>query len=1169
MTEGIDIKTRKTKKDRFRWVRRFFKTIIWSVIAIVLLTLGLLQATISILTPERLTPLVEKALTKSLNADASVKRVELTVWETFPDVTLEIDSLALNSRALSQLSDSVRQKLPANCDSLVSFKYFHGGIKLYALLAGDISLYDIQLHEPMVNLVKVDSTLANYDVVPPSAPDTVPDTTSTQLPKFIIDKFALIAAKPIRYFSLSDNIDVTANIKSTELKGNNAPKYKIDFQGDVSSPLLSLINRTKTSFIINGGVEWEQANPTKLAINDFIVGFDIVKTNIDGEFDFGDKLAVNKLSVGFDPFKYNDVVARIPKDYTSMLKGISTNAALHVDLELTKPYFPEIDTIPSGEITLRIPQCKFDYGNLNLDKFSADISATLNGKDLDKAVVDLKKVALDGMGVKCSFSSRISSIISDPFIDGVFNGKVDLKRLPPFIAQAIAGRMSGELNADTEFTLRQSHLNSNEFHNILLKGGVDLTNFRFNSADQLTNLYVRKAEFNLGTNESFVKDSHRADSLLTASLRVDTCSFWQDGYDVRLAGLKAGVGCSNVAKSTDASYINPIGGTINLERLNFVSQEDSMKVRLRDVKCLSALRRFKNSDKVPELVLNIDAGRAGATTKEIKVNLKESAIGLTAHLNPRRKMSSHTKSAYNKIIKENPGISNDSAYAMARRIGKGSKGRRRLNDSIAKETSTIDFGVDRSTRALLYRWDVKGSIKSKSARLFTPYFPIRNRLSNVDIEFTTDSVAFNNISYKMGRSDFKVKGAISNIKKALSNRNRQPLRMALILKSDTIDVNQISETVFAGAAYSESSTKSSFDISETEDEEAIDDAIEHQAETAQAGALLVPMNIDALLRVSAKNIIYGDILMHSLSGNVQIYRGALRFDELRASTDMGSVNLSALYSAPTKKDMNFGFGLKIKDCYIDRFLTLFPTMDSIMPMMRDLKGVINAELAATVDVDTTMNLVIPSLNAAINISGDNLVLLDEKTFRTVSKWLLFRNKKKNMIDHMSVELVVKDSELEIFPFEFNIDRYKLGIFGYHDLAMNFNYHVSVLKSIIPFKFGINISGNPDKIKVRLGGAKYKNKMAAERIKIATNTRINLLEQIEGVFRRGIDRSSHLKLIETTEKLERIDENETLSHADSLLYMKEGLIPTPPTPPMPKIDSIKINIPSQYKTSKKK
>ena len=50
---------------------------------------------------------------------------------------------------------------------------------------------------------------------------------------------------------------------------------------------------------------------------------------------------------------------------------------------------------------------------------------------------------------------------------------------------------------------------------------------------------------------------------------------------------------------------------------------------------------------------------------------------------------------------------------------------------------------------------------------------------------------------------------------------------------------------------------------------------------------------------------------------------------------------------------------------------------------------------------------------------------------------------------MSVELVVKDSELEIFPFEFNIDRYKLGIFGYHDLAMNFNYHVSVLKSIIP------------------------------------------------------------------------------------------------------------------------
>lgn len=1140
------------KRRRFLWLSRLLKTIVWTAIAIALLVIGLLQATISVLTPERLTPLTEKYLSKSLNADVTVKRVELTVWETFPDVTLEIDSLAMRSRALHGISDSIRAKLPANADSLLSLKYFHGGIKLYALMAGEISLYNIELREPMVNLVQVDSMLANYDIVPPSTPDTVPDTTQTELPKIIIDHFAILDAKPIRYFSLSDSLDVTLNLKNVSLNGVDAPKYKIDFSGNVASPLLALINQGKSGFIINGGVEWSQSTPTLLALNDFTLGFDIVQSHINGEFNFGDDMSINTLSVELEPLKYDDVVARLPKEYTSMLKGITTDAALRLDMELTRPFLPSKDSIPSADINVKIPNCKFNYGKLKVDKFSANLSASLKGNNLNKAVIDIKKVALKGMGVDCSFSSKLSSIISDPLIDGEFKGRVNLSHLPPFIAKLIAGKVSGEINANTIFNLRQSYLSRNNFHRILVKGGVDLTNFRFNSSDSLTTVYLRKAEFDLGTNERFVRDTHRADSLLTASIKIDTCSFFQDGYDVKLAELKAGVGCTNQQQTLDTTHVNPIGGTISLRRLNFMSHEDSMKVRLREVKCLGVLRRFKSMEKVPELVLKIDAGRAGASTKEMRVNLRESSINFTAHLKPRRKMSPQVKNAYDKIIKENPTISNDSAYAMARRqVRADRKARNARRDSLAAEISTVDFGVDRSTRALLNRWDVKGSIKAKRARLFTPYFPLRNRLTDVDIEFTTDSVAFNSMGYKVGRSDFKVTGAISNIKRALSGRQEQPLKMTFMMRSDTIDVNQLAEAVFAGAAYSESTTKTSINMGDEENEEALDEAIEQQAEAAQAGALLVPMNIDALIRVTAKHVIYSDMLMHNLSGNVQIYRGSLRFDQLRASTDMGSVNLSALYTAPTKKDMNFGFGLQIKDFYIDRFLNFVPAVDSIMPLMRDIKGIINADIAATVDVDTAMNLVIPSLNAAIKIDGDSLVLMDAETFRTVSKWLLFKNKQKNMIDKMTVEVLVKNSQLELFPFMFNIDRYKLGVLGYNDLAMNFNYHVSVLKSPIPFKFGINISGNPDKMKVRVGRAKFKENMVAERVAIVDTTRVNLLRQIEGVFRRGIDRSSRLNLLDTGQSVGRFDNNEqgdTISHADSLLFIQEGVLPAPPAPP---------------------
>ena len=152
-----------------------------------------------------------------------------------------------------------------------------------------------------------------------------------------------------------------------------------------------------------------------------------------------------------------------------------------------------------------------------------------------------------------------------------------------------------------------------------------------------------------------------------------------------------------------------------------------------------------------------------------------------------------------------------------------------------------------------------------------------------------------------------------------------------------------------------------------------------------------------------------------------------------------------------------------------------------------------------------------------------------------------------MIDSMSVEMVVENSRLEIFPFIFNIDRYRLGVMGSNDMNMNLDYHVSVLKSPLPFKFGINIKGNIDNLKIRLGGAKFKNENIARSVYIADTTRINLVNQIENVFRRSARASLHL---DRRNPAGTIDTGyEELTPADSAMMIKEGLIEAPDTIPV--------------------
>lgn len=238
-----------------------------------------------------------------------------------------------------------------------------------------------------------------------------------------------------------------------------------------------------------------------------------------------------------------------------------------------------------------------------------------------------------------------------------------------------------------------------------------------------------------------------------------------------------------------------------------------------------------------------------------------------------------------------------------------------------------------------------------------------------------------------------------------------------------------------------------------------------------------------------------------------------------------------------------GLGLQLEKFNIERFLRLVPAVDSLMPLMRDFSGIINADIAATVDLDSAMNMELPTLDAAVRLSGHDLAFIDPETYRTIGKWLRFRDKADNRIDSMSVQMLVSDNQMQIFPFQFNIDRYTLGVIGSNDLNMNFNYHISVLKSPLPFKFGVNIKGNPDSYKVRLGGAKYKPGMAAERLDMVDTVRVNLIDQIQNVLRRGVRNSRFARLnSDEMRRAGRVRLNEdTLSREDSLILVNQGII----------------------------
>lgn len=1167
--------TGKPERPRRSPARRFLRAVGILLATVLILILAVITVAVNYLSPSRLTPLIERVANDYLRADVSIGRVEISFWHTFPRFDLRIDSLNVITHAFRNLPDSVAAGLPADADSLLSIARFEGAVNIPRLLAGDISLYDITIVSPSLNLIQATPEAWSLDIFPPSPEEDDKQDTPLSIPDISLGTFAITDGFPVRYRSIPDSLDISVNLTTTRLDGNDAPIYRLDVSG-LTSASVSAFTINRLSLGLDGDIDWSARQPLRAGLSSVKARVGDVNMTLDATLDFADDLRVETFEFNLPPTPLSHIIALIPSTMRGDIEALRPEATIELAAHLTAPFAVGVDSIPSLGLHLNIPEGKASYDGLDLESFTLSLSATVDGDDPDKSVVSIDRLVARAPGMGFGVSGNATSLLSDPHITGTFRGGLGFAKLPRSILQMIPGKVSGRLMADCEFDLRQSYLSRDNFHRIRLTGSAELSDLDVDMPEIPINIYSRHADLRLGTNTSFVRDNLSADSLLTLSVSIDTLSANLEGIETRVGALKAGLGTRNVSSSIDTTRINPIGGRIEVKHLLFRDLTDSTRVFLRNATIGGALTRYKGNAREPQLSLNISSGTTFYGDSTMRAILRD--LSSTMRVHPSDSPIQQRRWALADSLRRlYPGLTRDSISTLTSAIIRSERRSRpgTSNQRSATPGETSDdrasLEVDRTLKTILRRWNASGTLKAARMRLFTPLFPLRNSIDGLDMRFTTDSITLHETKVSLGRSDFRVSGSISNISRALTSRNgSQTLHADLTLSGDTIDVNEIAAATFAGAAYADSHTGAVYLDDAGMNEQALQSQVTSvSADTA--GVLIIPSNIEAQLEVKARHILYSDLAFHDFNGTLNAFDGALNLSRLSARSDVGALSLNALYTAPSKNEASFAFDLGVDRLRIGQFLDLIPSIDSLMPALSGIDGVINATVAATSNLDSVMNLDIPSLKAAVRISGDSLVVLDEETFRTISRWLLFKDKGHNMIDSMTVEMLIDNSRMQMFPFIFNIDRYRLGVEGTNDLAMNLNYHIAVLKSPLPFRFGINITGNVDKMKIRLGRARFNEKNMPRTVAIADTTRINLVREIRDAFRRGVSKSSvrpndflskDLPSLNRTSVGETSDiSGDTISRADSLYFIEQGLLPPPPAP----ADS---TVPSQNKKNKK-
>ena len=1116
----------------------------------VLAVYAVLTCVVTVLSPDKLTPLVNKVANRVLDADVEIGRIELSAKATYPFLQLKVDSVCITVPAIAEMKCDTALHLPLYADTLFIVNRFVGELNMPKLLMGKIDIHNIDLVGPAANIVIVNDSVNNFDIVKQSDNDDDADGEGFDIANISLRRFSISQARDIRFYNAITSLEATVGVETLIERDETEPTYMLTFDGSFESGLLRDYNMVRIPVSLDGEIGWNASNPHKIDFRQFSLGLSWLRIMFEMGVDFGEELLIKDFTASCKDVKVADLIDFVPAEYIKKyeLGSLKTDAEISLDIKLDSVFNLDRDSIPYATVSLQLPDCRLQYGKARFERLATMIDTELKGNNLDDAVVRMNYLEVAGPATNLKLSGFVYNLTEDPAFDMKVDGYTNLAKLPPPLLKFIDGYISGKLKASVNVVGNLSMFDKNNFHKLRFDGDIDGSRLYWLASDTANMVLINDACLKFGSSMSF-NDSK---NILAATLKVDTAEVLSGGVTINVTDLSLGFGAANQKRSDDTTIVVPMGGGLKIATLNVTSITDSAGARFRDIGGRVVMRRFKDMERVPEFLFDLSIDRMSAGSKDARMLFSRSALHVDMHKKPVTRFAREIKKTADSLSKSHPDLSPDSVYALAlaHRRQHRSRHHRVHSEMTDSLTEIIDWGTSKALSRFLLNWNINGSLTSHRAGLFTPLFPLRNRLDSLSIVFNNDTILLKQIAYKVGRSDFLADGRITNVKGALTAKKRlSPLKIEFEAVSDTVDVNQLADGFFKGAANREhrQSDFSHLDIVDNDSlfEKELSGATIHGQDSI--APFIVPANIQADVKLRANNIIYSDLLLHGLTGNVMLYDGAINLHQMRAASDVGSIDLSALYSAPTARDMRFGFGLKVNDFDISKFVDLVPALDSIMPLLRDISGIVNADLAATVDIAPDMVLDLPTLTAAIKLQGDSLQLLDADTFKTIAKWLMFKDKQRNIIDHMNVEAIISDSQMQLFPFIFDIDRYRIGVQGHNDLALNFNYLISVLKSPLPFKFGITIKGNPDHYKIKLGRAKFDEKQAIERRLVVDTARINLIDQIENVFRRGVRKAEFAKLALPGNSNIAVDINlddSPVSASDSLLFIKEGLIPAP-------------------------
>lgn len=1011
-----------------------------------------------ILSEKTLTKLVNRYATEFVDANVSFGRVKLSLVERFPHISLKLEDVSVTyphdrfaaqdslAQAMSRMAGAGRQE---EQDTLASIRSL-----IVALKASDFWEHGT-LHVPFVELrsphiyAKNYGDKANWEIFK-SDTTAVEDTSSSELPVIHINRIQLLDSPRVVYTSAPDSLFAAVRARKIVLRSNVRTDSLQDLRGKLSIDTLFVAGRLKKDTVFFGLQTLElRRRPDTVTLKATA------------------RAALALASLGR---------TRVPMEIDA--KVVKTDSACY-DLTLDK------FTLSAFDIPVKA------VGSAWYKRGAMGLNMKLGTADEQRLFASLK-----GSSTPLARGDALYDI------DAVLNS--DLKGLLALSPQKLPLNADGKLTAYLKGKIRQSQLSMSEFAKADLSGRLFTRHISVEMPQDTIHAFADSLDIRLGAEGKQFREGGKKRRLLTLSAGLDTlqCDY-KRAFDI--SGKRLDIRAFNsaevlTAKQKQAFY--PFAGTVAFKRLR-LKDSDGMVVVLRDSRESFSVRPKRGSRQTPILSLRSNTSRIFYRSGADRFRLRNLSFEARAEMTTFERTARRERflDSLSRVYPEIPRDSLFRHWAKIRFAGRS----RSLPDFLSEEDfkkGDIHFSLSETLDKYYKEWNVSGKFNLGRLAVVTPSFPLKTSVSSMGAVFNNNTVSLDSLKIFSGNSDLSVKGKLDNIRRFL--RGRAPIMLDVDIQSQKIDGDELMAAWSAGSKISDA-VKDSLAALEDDAFDKSVAAIEVEPDKGESELIIIPANLNANLSVAADNISYHGMDFYTINTSVNVRERTARIMNTMATSDIGNVIFEGFYSTRTKTNLKVGLNLSLMDVTPERVTELFPAIDTLMPLLTNFSGLLNADLSVRADMDPQMNILIPTARGAFRLEGSDLQIYDTPQFTKLAKTLMFKNKDVGYVDHLKVEGTLANGKVEIYPFVLSIDKYIVAMSGVQDVSTDFKYHVSLIKSPLLIKFGVDLVGNFDDWDFKLCKARYKDVNVPAFSRIIDEERVSLSKSISSLFNTGVDK----------------------------------------------------------------